>query len=71
MNQFTWLLLGGNRQKAYIYKDKKGEYRWQIVSRNGRILADSGEGYKRSAAAKRGLQMVTKNFDIKLVEVDK
>jgi uncharacterized protein YegP (UPF0339 family) len=70
MNHFTWLVLGGKRQKAYIYKDKIGEYRWRIVSRNGKILADSGEGYKRMMGALRGLQLVTKNFDIKLEKVD-
>jgi uncharacterized protein YegP (UPF0339 family) len=27
------------------YKDKKGEWRWRLVASNGRIIADSGEGY--------------------------
>jgi uncharacterized protein len=29
-----------------VYKDGNGEYRWKLVSKNGRILADSAEGYK-------------------------
>jgi uncharacterized protein YegP (UPF0339 family) len=29
----------------YYYKDKTGEWRWRLKSSNGRILADSGEGY--------------------------
>lgn len=33
--------------KRTIYKDKKGEWRWRIKAGNGRIMADSGEGYKR------------------------
>ena len=28
-----------------IYKDSRGEYRWQLVASNNRIVADSGEGY--------------------------
>jgi uncharacterized protein YegP (UPF0339 family) len=27
------------------YKDAKGEWRWRLKASNGRILADSGEGY--------------------------
>lgn len=27
------------------YVDAAGEYRWRAVARNGRIVADSGEGY--------------------------
>jgi uncharacterized protein YegP (UPF0339 family) len=30
----------------YYYQDSKGEWRWRLKSSNGRILADSGEGYK-------------------------
>jgi uncharacterized protein YegP (UPF0339 family) len=29
----------------YHSKDKKGEWRWRLKATNGRILADSGEGY--------------------------
>jgi uncharacterized protein YegP (UPF0339 family) len=29
-----------------FYKDQKGEWRWRLVAANGRILADSGEGYR-------------------------
>jgi uncharacterized protein len=31
----------------YYYKDSKGEWRWRLKTSNGRILADSGEGYKK------------------------
>lgn len=32
------------RQKIEIYKDTAGKWRWRFVS-NGRIMADSGQGY--------------------------
>jgi len=41
-----------------IYLDKNNEYRWRMVAGNGRIVADSGEGYKTKANAKKGLQTV-------------
>lgn len=28
-----------------FYRDTKGEWRWHRQSENGRIVADSGEGY--------------------------
>lgn len=28
-----------------IYKDAAGEYRWRLRAGNGKIMADSGEGY--------------------------
>lgn len=34
----------------YFYIDAAGEYRWRLRSRNGRTLADSGEGYKKLSA---------------------
>jgi len=27
------------------YKDAKGEWRWRLKASNGRIIADSAEGY--------------------------
>jgi len=34
-----------------VYKDRVGEYRWQLKSQNGNIIADSGEGYTRKENA--------------------
>jgi hypothetical protein len=28
-----------------FYTDKAGEHRWRVVASNGKIVADSGEGY--------------------------
>ncbi len=33
--------------QVVFYRDEAGEYRWRLRSRNGRTLADSGEGYTR------------------------
>lgn len=42
-----------------IYRDSKGEWRWKVQAWNGRILADSGESYKRKAGLLKGLRAVT------------
>lgn len=36
--------------KFEIYKDAKGEWRWRLRAKNGRIVADSAEGYKKRAS---------------------
>ena len=41
--------------KFEIYKDKAGKFRWRLRSSNGRILADSGQGYTRKSNAKSGV----------------
>lgn len=42
-----------------IYQDKKNEWRWRLTAANGRIVAESGEGYKNRADA---LKIVNKYF---------
>lgn len=37
-----------------IYTDRKGETRWR-ATRKGRVVAESGEGYRRAKACWRSL----------------
>jgi uncharacterized protein YegP (UPF0339 family) len=40
--------------KLVIYKDLSGKaWRWRLVASNGRIIADSSEGYSRRWSAWR------------------
>jgi len=39
-----------------IYKDKKGEWRWQLRARNGKIVADSAEGDVQRHMARRRVE---------------
>ena len=41
-----------------IYPDKKGLWRWRLKARNGRIVADSGQGYVRRWNAFRAAREV-------------
>ena len=41
-----------------IYKDRSGDYRWRFKSSNGRIIADSAEGYETKRACERGIAIV-------------
>lgn len=44
--------------KFTLYKDKAGEWRWNLKASNGRIVADCGEGYKRRSSMVRTLWRV-------------
>lgn len=44
--------------KIYLYVDRKKQYRWRMVARNGRILADCGQGYSTAAMRDKGLNLV-------------
>lgn len=41
-----------------IYKDKAGEWRWRLRAHNGRIIADSSEGYSDRNSCERGIDLV-------------
>jgi uncharacterized protein YegP (UPF0339 family) len=44
--------------KFHVYKDARGEWRWRLKAANGKIIADSGEGYKSKQACKEGIGLV-------------
>jgi uncharacterized protein YegP (UPF0339 family) len=46
------------RCRVQFYRDKRGEYRWRYLAKNGRVLADSGESYQRKDACERSWQRV-------------
>lgn len=44
-----------------LFEDKSGETRWRLRHRNGRILADSGQGYASRSSARDGIESVKLN----------
>ena len=42
--------------KFSIYTDTAGQHRWHALSKNGRVVADSGEGYASKGNATKALQ---------------
>jgi uncharacterized protein YegP (UPF0339 family) len=41
-----------------VFQDAAGEWRWRLVSGNGRLIAASGEGYKHKADCLHGVELV-------------
>ena len=57
--------------KFKLWIDKKGEWRWNLVARNGQVIAVS-EGYSSKAAAKGGIRSVRVNAPFaRVVEEEK
>lgn len=44
--------------KFYIYRDAHKEWRWKLFAKNGRIIADSAEGYRRKSGIQNALSLV-------------
>ena len=42
----------------YRYKDRAGEWRWQFKAPNGKIMADSGEGYKELSSCTSAIRVI-------------
>jgi uncharacterized protein YegP (UPF0339 family) len=49
---------GAVRTSFEMYRDRAGETRWRLRAANGRIIADSGEGYVDRDDALHGIELV-------------
>jgi uncharacterized protein YegP (UPF0339 family) len=41
-----------------LYKDRQGQFRWRLKASNGKIIADSGEGYVQKSDCQHGIDLV-------------
>ena len=42
----------------HVYKDSAGEWRWSLKAANGRVIADSGEGYHDRGGCIHSIELV-------------
>ena len=47
--------------KVHIYRDAAGDLRWHLKAKNGKIIADSGQGYKTKRALVNALDIMYSN----------
>lgn len=52
-----------------VYKDRAGLWRWQLVSANNRVIADSGEGYYNKQDCLHGIELVKSAWNAPVFEV--
>lgn len=43
-----------------VYKDRVSQYRWRFIADNGKIIADSGEGYINRSDCIHGIGIIKK-----------
>ena len=48
--------------KLVKYLDAQRQWRWQIKAANGKILADSGEGYHHESDCDRAIALIRSLF---------
>lgn len=48
--------------KFDVYRDARRQFRWRLKASNGRIVADSGEGYSDRYGARRPAETVRRNI---------
>lgn len=54
------------------YMDSRGEWRWRLIARNGRIIADSGEGYSKLGNLQRAMALYKRMLSVKVrVRIEK
>lgn len=47
-----------------VYKDKVNQYRWRFIADNGKIIADSGEGYINRSDCIHGIEIIKKEAPV-------
>jgi uncharacterized protein YegP (UPF0339 family) len=52
----------------YTYRDTVGHWRWQLKAANGRIIADSGEGYVNYQDCIDGINLVASSNGTAIVK---
>lgn len=50
------------KNKAEIYKDRKGEFRWRLLAFNGKIIDAATEGFKTRASCVGNLKKIAQAF---------
>jgi uncharacterized protein YegP (UPF0339 family) len=50
-----------------MYKDTRGEFRWRLKARNGKVIA-TGEGYKAKADCRTAIEVIQRGASTASVE---
>ncbi|HEX8119073.1 MAG TPA: DUF1508 domain-containing protein [Pyrinomonadaceae bacterium] len=58
------------RRTFQVYQDAAGEWRWRLVAGNGRIVADSGEGYQHKQDCLHGIELVRASAEAQIEGAD-
>ncbi len=51
-----------------VYRDTRGEWRWNYKSSNGNVIADSGEGYRNKSDCLNGISIIKGSSNAPVIE---
>ena len=51
-----------------LYRDPAGDWRWRLRALNGRMVADSGEGYRNRLDCRHAIALVQGAGEAEVVE---
>jgi uncharacterized protein YegP (UPF0339 family) len=51
------------RRTFQVYRDAAGGWRWRLAAGNGRLIAESGEGYQHKQDCLHGIELVKASAD--------
>ena len=54
--------------KFQVYRDKKGEWRWRFIAKNGRIIAVSSEGYKNMSDCTYSIYLLKSPYKVEVLK---
>lgn len=57
-----------SKMKFIIYKDRKGQFRWRLVARNKKIIANSGEGFTRRQSVQKSIVRLCDSVYAKVID---
>jgi len=64
------IIKGEGSLRFEIYKDKRNEWRWVLISKNNKKVATSGEGFKTKQMCKKSISLLKRDIIIaKIIEV--
>ena len=64
-------ILAGVKTSDSKYKvstDNAAQWRWRLVSSNGRIIADSGQGYASRTSCLEGIDLVKATVNAEVID---
>lgn len=57
-------------ETVHVFRDADRDWRWNVRSGNNKIIADSGEGYRNLAHAKRMAEQLFPGVPLEVEESD-
>lgn len=59
---------GSTQLRFRIYKDSRNQFRWRLLARNRKVIADSGESYKEKRNCMKAINLIRVNGSYAVID---